>query len=110
MMARALTNDILTQARWGVGQLHLLQDGGKLTIVGRTEKALQMAQRTRGQGEKWYVVREYRPENIFLTDNGGCVERAVPSREITAITMDEYFGKVEPSGLNKEYVEVLRKY
>jgi len=73
-------------------------------VVGKEEGEVELAER---DGDD-YVVRAYSPGNIMLSDEGAHVCQVVATRSVARITKDEYYGRQEPSKLNKAYINIIR--
>jgi hypothetical protein len=87
----------------------ILPKGGDLIVVGKEDEELQLARRKWGKKGFEYIVSSYKPEKILIHESHGPIERAIPERNVTKITSDEYYRRVEPaSELNEKYLNILR--
>lgn len=101
----------LIDQSWPVGRtlVRLIGTGNDFTIVGKENGELQLCEKISDKNNKVeYIVKSYKPEKILIHDSGGPIENAVPEREITRISKDEYYKRVKPSSeLNKKYLKIL---
>lgn len=110
---KQVTQKLVDSARWNVGKFILSNENSirEYTIVGKEDGEIQLAQRSHdSEGNLEFVVKSYKPGDIFLSGTAGCIVKTTPQRTITTIDNDEYFYRKDPSNeLNKRYLEILRR-
>ena len=86
-------------------------DFGDLELVGKENNSLQLARNLYGEDdEQLKVIEEYNPENIRLSESGGCVNSIKATKTITTINQDEYWSRTKVSKEKQQYIEILRGY
>ncbi len=100
--------------RWEIGKVLPACHGtdfGDLELVGKENNSLQLARNLYGEDdEQLKVIEEYNPENIRLSESGGCVNSIKATRTITTINQDEYWDRVKVSEEKKKYIEILKHW
>jgi len=111
-MGTKLTRELAEN--WRIGETQLTAHGsgrGALKLMEKKGGELYLAEKMWGKNGIAFKVEAYPIENITILQGGGCIESAIPTREITVITKDEYYGHSKPkSKVNEKYLEVLRRW
>jgi len=108
-MAREITKGLVES--WELGRTLPTRDNRDLHVVGKENGEIQLAKKMWGENNIEYIIGTYSLKNIQLDDMGGCVIKAEPTKILTKITREEYYGKKEPSNeLNKKYLEILNSW
>jgi hypothetical protein len=110
---KQIDKQLVDSRRWDIGEFLLSNESPKreYIIVGKEDGEIQLAKKAYNtDGKLEFVINSYKLEDISLTDNGSCITKTVPSKTITTITQEEYFGRKNPlNELNRNYLEILRR-
>lgn len=80
-----------------------------LTVVGKGDRTIDLARSSYEGYERTIIIEEYDLEGLTLSGSGGCVESMRPTRTITTIDTDEYWGRADTTKEKQKYIEILRE-